>query len=68
MRQLCESGEYDRKTALQVQDVQVHTAMLKRIPDPTGYPYGSARDASSPTGLQQLITSIRTGAGYATMF
>ena len=68
MRQMCESAEYRRKTAQQVRVIQVYTAMLKRVPDPGGYAYWAAKDAASPTGLQQLIKSIRTGAGYAARY
>lgn len=68
MRQMCESDEYRRKTASQVRVIQVYMAMLQRAPDSSGYTYWSTRDGASPTGLQQLIKSIRTGAGYAARF
>ena len=68
MRQMCESDEYRRKTASQVRVIQVYMAMLRRAPDSSGYTYWSTKDGASPTGLQQLIKSIRTGAGYAARF
>ena len=68
MRQMCESAEYRRKTASQVRVIQVYAAMLRRAPDPSGYAYWTGKDAGSPTGLQQLIKSIRTGAGYAARY
>lgn len=68
MRQMCESDEYRRKTASQVRVIQVYMAMLRRAPDSSGYAYWSTKDGASPTGLQQLIKSIRTGAGYAARF
>lgn len=68
MRQMCESSEYRRKTASQVRVIQVYTAMLRRAPDPSGYSYWAAKDAASTAGLQQLIKSVRTGAGYAARY
>jgi hypothetical protein len=68
MRQMCESSEYRRKTASQVRVIQVYTAMLRRAPDPSGYPYWTSKDATSASGLQQLIRSIRTGASYAARY
>jgi hypothetical protein len=68
MRQMCESSEYRRTTASQVRVIEVYTGMLRRTPDPSGYSYWTSKDASSASGLQQLIRSIRTGASYAARF
>ncbi|MFN8017602.1 MAG: DUF4214 domain-containing protein [Acidimicrobiales bacterium] len=68
MRQMCESSEYQRKTASQVRVIQVYMALLQRAPDASGYAYWSSKDAASSTGLQQLIKSIRTGTGYAARY
>ena len=65
MRQLCESGEYQRKTRSQVRVIAIYLGMLERIPDPSGYDYWTLKDASSTTGLQALIKQIRGSAGYA---
>jgi hypothetical protein len=68
MRQMCESTEYQRKTASQVRVIQVYAALLRRAPDPSGYAYWSSKDDASSTGLQQLIKSIRTGSSYAARY
>jgi hypothetical protein len=68
MRQFSESAEYKRKTASQVRVIQIYAAMLKRAPDSSGYAYWAKRDADSPTGLQALIKSVRTGVSYANRF
>ena len=68
MRQWCESDEYKRKTDAQVRVISTYVGMLRRSPDSSGYSYWSTRAASSETGLQQLISSIRTGQSYANRF
>jgi murein DD-endopeptidase MepM/ murein hydrolase activator NlpD len=68
MVEQCESNEYRTKTLHQMRVISIYTAMLHRSPDSSGYSYWSGKDASSATGLQQLIKSIRTGTSYAARF
>ena len=68
LRQLCESSEYRTKTASQVRVTQVYAGMLRRAPDTSGYNYWTNKDATSSTGLLQLIKTIRTGSSYANRF
>lgn len=68
MTQLCESNEYRTKTLHQMRVISIYLAMLHRAPDASGYAYWAKKDAASPTGLQQLIKSLRTGTAYAARF
>lgn len=65
MRQFCESTEYQRQTASQVRVLQVHAAMLGRMPSAAEYQRWSDWDAALPDkGLQDLITVLRTSDEY----
>ena len=41
---------------------------VRRAPDTSGYNYWTNKDATSSTGLLQLIKTIRTGSSYANRF
>jgi len=49
----------------QVRVLTVYLAMLQRIPDLNSYNFWVLKDASSTTGLQQLIKQIRGTVTYA---
>ncbi len=68
MRSLCESAEYRRTSASKVRVIQVYLALRGRVPDTGGYNYWTGKDAAGPTGLQQLILSLRTSAAYAARY
>lgn len=69
MQQFCNSAEYQRKTASQVRVLQVHAAMLKRVPTADEYKRWSDWDAALPDkGLQDLIKVVRTSPEYAARF
>jgi murein DD-endopeptidase MepM/ murein hydrolase activator NlpD len=69
MRQFCESSEYRRDTASKVRVLQVHAAMLKRMPTAAEWTRWSDWDAALPDkGLQDLVQTLRTSEEYAARF
>ncbi|HWJ62786.1 MAG TPA: DUF4214 domain-containing protein [Acidimicrobiales bacterium] len=68
MRQWCESSEYQRKTASQVQVIQIHAAMLKAAPTAEEYKRWSDWLGATPRGTTDLISYLRTGTGYKNRF
>jgi murein DD-endopeptidase MepM/ murein hydrolase activator NlpD len=69
MRQFCESSEYQRKTASKVRVLQVHAAMLRRMPSASEYDRWTTWDAALPNqGLTDLIKYLRTGTDYNTRY
>ena len=68
MRQLCESPEYQRKTADEVKVIQVHTAMLKQAPTAAEYQRWTDWIAAASSGTQDLVKFLRTGTSYNTRF
>ncbi len=68
MRQLCESPEYQRKTAARVQVIQVHAAMIKAAPTLDEYKRWADWSAAAPNGTVDMIKYLRTGSAYKTRF
>ena len=71
MRYFCESSEYKRKTAAKVRVLQVHAAMLHRMPSASEWTRWSDWDAALPDGnrgLQDLVKYLRTSDEYAARF
>jgi murein DD-endopeptidase MepM/ murein hydrolase activator NlpD len=68
MRQLCESSEYRRKTNSAVRVIQVHAAMVRASPSADEYKRWSDWDAALPSGLQDLIETLRTGPAYTSRY
>ena len=68
MRQLCESSEYQRKTAAQVKVIQIHAAMLKQAPSAAEYKRWTDWSNAVSTGTTDLIKYLRTGTAYNARF
>jgi hypothetical protein len=69
MRQLCESSEYQRKTAAQVKVIQIHAAMLKQAPSAAEYQrWTDWIAATGTTGVTDLVKYLRTGTAYNARF
>jgi hypothetical protein len=71
MRFFCESSEYVRETASRVRTIQIHAAMVKRMPTSAEWTRWSDWDAALPDGnkgLQDLVKTLRTSEEYAARF
>lgn len=68
MREFCESPEYTRKTASQVRVLQVHAALLGRVPSVSEYQRWTDWDRALSTGLRDLIKYLRTSTEYTRRF
>lgn len=68
MRQLCESPEFQRKSASPVRVVSVHQAMLQRSPSTEDYQSWWLRDTANRESLRLLITMLRLSPDYAKRF
>jgi hypothetical protein len=68
MRQMCESSEYQRKTASKVRVIQVYAAMVKASPPANEYLWWSTADTNEDDGLQACIRTLRTSEVYRSRF
>ncbi len=68
MRQLCESPEFQRKTAAPVRVMSVYEAMLRRSPTTADYQTWWLRDTANTESLRLLIATLRLSPDYLARF
>lgn len=68
MRQFCESDEYKRKTAAQVAVIQLHAAMLKKMPTADEYKRWTDWLGAAASGRADLAEYLRTSEAYVSRY